>query len=368
MNLISNTDGIAFQLRIRQNVFIQIVIVEMQPQKQVGQGVEIALDAIAKSVMGLRRIRCEHRIHRPEHCGLGDVLPTREQVAQAAHIIRELAVVIPPRILVEHRWRPVPFAGTFQGVMKAVRVEQVDTQHVLPVGDPFHALHGRIHEDAAERFTQQARAAILVRRRAADFHCHVFIGPVAVTDDGVEMVDTGHIHVRIVLEQVAFDPDQAAQSFFVQKVPGEQHIVLFTPFMDLLIERLAIEIGQRVVEVVADAGAVWSDVEEQVRQARAQIVAVSCLEAPEHIPGPGNDWGIAAAQVIMHGRLVGIEAEHLGVHFAVDRAGIGVIAMAQELGCRFRVEGVDVVIGNLLDDVHQSPVTRRRFPGNDIFK
>ncbi len=113
------------------------------------------------------------------------------------------------------RGRPIALARAFQGVMEAVRVEQVDAQHVFPIGDPLHALHGGIHEDAAKRLAQQARAAQLVRGRAADFHRHVLVGPVARADDRVEVVHADHVHVRVMLEEIAFHADQAAQPLFI---------------------------------------------------------------------------------------------------------------------------------------------------------
>src|SRR5690349_5315739 len=125
--------------------------------------------------------------------------------------------------------------------------------------------------------------------------------------------------------------------------------------MDLLIKSLTVEISQRVVEIVTDTGAIGTDVKEEVRQARAQIISVALLETAEHLLSPWNNRSIASAQVIVHGRLVCVKAEHLRGHLAIHCAGIRIISMAQKFGRGFRVQRVDIIIGDLLDDVKQTP-------------
>src|SRR5512133_2950261 len=108
-----------------------------------------------------------------------------------------------------------------------------------------------------------------MRRRTADFHRYMFIRAITVADDGVEVIDADHVHVLIVFKEISFNANQSSQSLFIKKMPGKQHVVFFTPLMDLLIESAAVKIGQRVVKVITDARAIGTDIEEQVWQARA---------------------------------------------------------------------------------------------------
>ncbi len=48
--------------------------------------------------------------------------------------------------------------------------------------------------------------------------------------------------------------------------------------------------------------------------------------------------------------------------------GIRFVAEAKEFGGRLGVEGVDVVLGAFLDDVHQPPVAGRNLPGDDVLE
>ncbi len=136
----------------------------------------------------------------------------------------------------------------------------------------------------------------------------MLVGPVARADKRVQVVDADHIHVAVVLERVALDADHAAQPFFVEQVPGEQHAALLAPLVDLAVVGVAIELGERRVKIIAHARAIGADIEEQIRQARAQVVAVAVLKAPEHILGPRHDRVVAARDIVVHGRLVGVEA------------------------------------------------------------
>src|SRR4051794_13809735 len=106
-------------------------------------------------------------------------------MTQAADVVRKVTVVMPPGILVEHRRRPVTLPWAFQCIVKAVRIEEVHSEHILPVSDPFHPLHGGIHEDAAERFAEEPFAAELMRSRTRHLDSDMFIRPITVADERI---------------------------------------------------------------------------------------------------------------------------------------------------------------------------------------
>src|SRR5215210_3980736 len=102
----------------------------MEAQQEIGEGVEVELGPVAERIALLRGVEGEDRTRRPEDRHSGDVSTSREEMAQPGNIAGELVVDVPPGVLVEHRRRPVPLAWTFQGVVEAVRVEQIDAQYV----------------------------------------------------------------------------------------------------------------------------------------------------------------------------------------------------------------------------------------------
>jgi hypothetical protein len=152
--------------------------------------------------------------------------------------------------------------------VEPVRVDEVDAEHVLPVGDPLHPLHRGVHEDAAEGLAEDALAAELVRRGAGQLHRDVLGGQVSRPDDRVEVVDADHVEVLVVAERIALDPDHLSQPLLVEQVAGEEEAALAAPVVDLAVVGVAVELGQRRPEVEADAGAVLADVEEEVGQPR----------------------------------------------------------------------------------------------------
>ena len=110
--------------------------------------------------------------------------------------------------------------------------------------------------------------------------------------------------MRVVAEQVALDPDHLAQPLLVEQMAGEGQAALPAPLVDLAVVGVGVEIGERVVEVVTDPGAVVGEVEEEVGKARPQIVPGALRESPEHVLGPGHDGVVPAGHEVVHGRFV----------------------------------------------------------------
>jgi hypothetical protein len=365
---VANLDHAVRDLGAVQDLLVEVVEIVMEAQQEIGQRVEVELGSVAERVALLRGVEGEDRARRPEDRHLGNMPTSREEMAQPGNVAGELVVDVPPGVLVEHRRRPVPLARTFQGVVETMRVEQVDAQDVLPVGDPLHPLHRGVHEDAAERLAEESLAAQLMGGRGGELQGDVLGRPVAAADDRVEVIDTDHIQMWVMTEWVPFDAHHLAQPLLEKEMTGEEYVVLAAPIVDLPVVGVRVESGQRLVEVVADTGALGTDVEEEVRQARPQIVSIALVEAPEHLLCPGHDRVVAPGHVVVHRRLIGVEAGHRERHLVAERLRVRLVAEAQEFGGRLRVEGVDVVVGALLHQVHDPPVAGRDFLGDDVLE
>src|SRR3954451_17912301 len=151
-------------------------------------------------------------------------------------------------------------------------------------------------------------------------------------------------------------------------MPREEHAALLAPLADLAVVGVAVELGQRLVEVEPNARALDVDVEEEVRQVGPELVAVALAEAPEHVLRPGQDRHVLPAQEVVHRRLVRVEARNLRAEAPVRGGHVRVVAEAQELRRGLRVERVDVVVGGLLEDVEDAPVARRDLPRDHLLE
>src|SRR3954454_12337635 len=107
---------------------------------------------------------------------------------------------------------------------------------------------------------------------------------------------------------------------------------------------------------------------EEVGEPRAQLVAVALAEAAEHVLRSRQDPRVLRRQEVVHRRLVGVEAGDLGAQVAVGALHVGLVADAQELGGRLRVQRVDVVPVAVLDDAQQPPVARRDLPREHLLE
>src|SRR3954467_12535355 len=107
---------------------------------------------------------------------------------------------------------------------------------------------------------------------------------------------------------------------------------------------------------------------EEVGEPRAQLVAVALAEAAEHVLRPRQDRRVLRREEVVHRRLVGVEAGDLRAQVAVGALHVRLVADAQELGGRLRVQRVAVVLRALLDDVEQPPVARRARPRERVLQ
>ena len=95
--------------------------------------------------------------------------------------------------------------------MVAVRVDQVDAERALPVGDPLEPLQRRVDEEAAVALAQDALRPELVRRRRRELERDVLARQEPRADDRVEVVDADHVELPVVGERVPLGADQLAR-------------------------------------------------------------------------------------------------------------------------------------------------------------
>src|SRR5919109_9106 len=152
------------------------------------------------------------------------------------------------------------------------------------------------------------------------------------------------------------------------QISREHHAVLLAPVADLCVVRGAVEVGERVVEVVTRPGGVGPHVEEQVDEPGAKVVPVPLTEPPEHLLGPRHDGLVGGTQEVVHGGFVGVEPDQPARKRIADRLRVWVVPQAEERRCRLRIERVDVVVGALLHDVAKAPETGRNLPRHDLLE
>ena len=202
VDLVRNAQSPVDDFRRGEDFLVEVVEIVVQSQQEVGKEVESGLDHVTLGRSFVRHVRREHGVDRPQHRYLCDMTATGEGFGDPGHVAGESAVVMPPGILIEHRRRPVALAVSLKCVVESMWVQHIDAENVLPVGYPLHPLHGGVHEDAAERLTDEAITSEVMSGGGCQLDRNVLIGRLAAADDWIEVIDRDDVHVLVVAEGV----------------------------------------------------------------------------------------------------------------------------------------------------------------------
>ncbi len=204
---------------VAEHVLVNIIKINMEAQQPVRHIIKIILNGLADFILDLRGIICPDGVHGIEDCHLRHMVTAGKHIPHPCQVIIEEPILLPPCKLAEHGRRPVPLALALYGIMEPVGNKLVDPQHILPVRNPFHALHGAVPIRAAHGLGYQTDAAVLMRCRAGNFQRHMLVLHFPCADSRIQMIHAGHIKVAQMLKEVAVHPCMQAQGFLIEQMP-----------------------------------------------------------------------------------------------------------------------------------------------------
>ena len=87
--------------------------------------------------------------------------------------------------------------------------------------------------------------------RTGQFQRNMFFRLFLATDDGIEMIDTGYMHLFEMFEYISFTAGMQTQPVLEQQMTGKQDTVFLTPFADLFIIGIGVLFRQRAPEIMS---------------------------------------------------------------------------------------------------------------------
>ena len=325
---------------LAQNGFAAEVIFELG-------GLQVVDEALEGLADGLDLVRVAGRgiIHPGGGGRLEDedavILPAgRHGQREPAQVIAHHPIIVPPRLVIGERLGVVALAGPHDGHIRKMRIDEVDAEGELPIGDPFLIEKAQVPSAGAVGLRHRPRPAGLVAG-AAQLLDRPGIAELGV-DVGLEIVhqDVDAGHVRPGLHGHAVRADGRARPLVLPVMAGEDEIVAGAIFRIGFGPAFDEEIQQQGVIIVAHAHPIARFLEER-RQIDLQVVAPFRLEGGEEAGRPVDDNHILSA-----GRAdFGLVLERAGndrTEIGAERILIGVQSHLQELGRDVRAHDIDI--------------------------